>query len=889
MMKKLFFVFLIFTGFCVRAQNWNWARESPTGGLLNKKGKVAVDPVTGCVFNLIVTYGSFYLPGYGTVAAVTGDYNSYIVKYDANGTFISVKSYAAGGSFDNIEFDQISISPSGRIFVSGSTQSCISDPVLGALSDGYFVGEIDLAGNFIHAESSSGEPFIVATGTGVCFAIKYHNTSSGITFYGHSFPAEFAYSVIYGKFDYSYNMIWAGVDGGSNPSDIDMVTGIDASENRMVICGVNHNTMVFGSFSLSVGGDEKYFAIIDAANGNVLYAEGDNEYSGFVRDCAVSDVNGDVQLLIEGLFAETWFGQSLVAGGRYVMTIDSSINLKNLIQLGLTATTTYFNAPRAICVDNNNDFFVFGEFTDTLVIDGHLLLSSGTGYFIAKFDEIGNPIWSNTLPATVLESWQWNGKLYSQGYFGDPTTVFGTDTLHGANHFISVFEDDLNEVSGRIYKDVNNDSAFNSGDHVLPLMTFNLPMYTPFGYSTTSGLYNAILDSGTFCYKPLPHVLHYHLNPDSLCVYFSSCDSSAFNYDFNYLPDSGVTDIEVSLIPVTPIKPGFPASHKIRMFNAGTVSINFQVKLLPDTLFTITTMPIGAIFSGDTLIMNYSVIGSDSTIFESVSYSVSYSAPLGYAAMSKAWITSTSPEFFMDNNYYELKQIVVGSYDPNDKTSNPPEAIEFSEVPSTTIDYVIRFQNTGTDTAVNVLIIDTLSSFLDLSTFEAISSSSPVMVTAFSGNRINFQFNNIYLPDSSTDELNSHGYINYRIKPVSSLVNGDKILNTAYIYFDFNIPIVTNVSTIEIVEGLIVNNPSVTLNNFSVYPNPFASTINILNSNNRRIQEIRCYDGTGRCLMQNEINGSQQQVSIFVNGFAPGLYFVDVVSENNHHIFKIVK
>ena len=48
------------------------------------------------------------------------------------------------------------------------------------------------------------------------------------------------------------------------------------------------------------------------------------------------------------------------------------------------------------------------------------------------------------------------------------------------------------------------------------------------------------------------------------------------------------------------------------------------------------------------------------------------------------------------------------------------------------------------------------------------------------------------MPDSSSNELASHGFIEYDIHVHSDLAPGDSIRNQAAIYFDFNPPIVTN-------------------------------------------------------------------------------------------------
>ncbi len=72
--------------------------------------------------------------------------------------------------------------------------------------------------------------------------------------------------------------------------------------------------------------------------------------------------------------------------------------------------------------------------------------------------------------------------------------------------------------------------------------------------------------------------------------------------------------------------------------------------------------------------------------------------------------------------------------------------------PMTPIDYQIRFQNTGTDTAFTVVIRDTLSSWLDVESFK-VGISDHTFRTDFEGSNIlKFTFDHILLPDSNVNE-----------------------------------------------------------------------------------------------------------------------------------------
>jgi hypothetical protein len=106
--------------------------------------------------------------------------------------------------------------------------------------------------------------------------------------------------------------------------------------------------------------------------------------------------------------------------------------------------------------------------------------------------------------------------------------------------------------------------------------------------------------------------------------------------------------------------------------------------------------------------------------------------------------------------------------------------------------YTVRFQNTGTDTAFNIVVRDTLDSKVDWNTLEMVSASHNYQLNIKEGNKLTWTFDNIQLPDSNINEAASNGYIIYRIKPKTSLLPGDTIINTASIYFDFNLPVQTN-------------------------------------------------------------------------------------------------
>lgn len=141
----------------------------------------------------------------------------------------------------------------------------------------------------------------------------------------------------------------------------------------------------------------------------------------------------------------------------------------------------------------------------------------------------------------------------------------------------------------------------------------------------------------------------------------------------------------------------------------------------------------------------------------------------------------------------EITQEVTCAYDPNDITAIPEGYTDEHYILSDqNMEFVVRFQNTGNAPAGTVLVIDSLDSKFDPSTFELVANSHSVNTTINLNGTIEFLFEEINLPDSTENEPESHGLVSYRIDLKEEVIPNDVLFNTAYIYFDNNPPIVTN-------------------------------------------------------------------------------------------------
>lgn len=237
---------------------------------------------------------------------------------------------------------------------------------------------------------------------------------------------------------------------------------------------------------------------------------------------------------------------------------------------------------------------------------------------------------------------------------------------------------------------------------------------------------------------------------------------------------------------------------------------------------------------------------------------------------------------------------LTASYDPNDKRVVPVGyGSEHIVHPNDSLlEYTIRFQNTGSDTAFTVEIVDTLpTAYLNPVTFLSGASSHPYTVRMHGNGIVTWRFENILLPDSATNEAGSQGFVKFKIRTRPDLPNGTVINNRANIYFDFNAAIVTETCFITISDiQIIASTSDIQMEDgLEVYPNPTSSMLNITCTDNR-IQPygVTIYDLTGReVLMVNYASGTSGY-AIDVSGLSAGNYVVVVSSEQGVFREKVV-
>ena len=170
----------------------------------------------------------------------------------------------------------------------------------------------------------------------------------------------------------------------------------------------------------------------------------------------------------------------------------------------------------------------------------------------------------------------------------------------------------------------------------------------------------------------------------------------------------------------------------------------------------------------------------------------------------------------------------VGSWDPNDKQGFPNGYGTAHYIrPGTELEYTIRFQNTGTDTAFTVRIADTLSAWLDVGTIRPGPGSHPYRFNLTGPGYAEFLFENIMLPDSNVNQAGSNGFVKFSIYPRADAPLETIIENTAAIYFDLNEPVITNTTRHQLGENFMTVGawqPRRPEYEVLISPNPFSET-----------------------------------------------------------------
>lgn len=447
-------------------------------------------------------------------------------------------------------------------------------------------------------------------------------------------------------------------------------------------------------------------------------------------------------------------------------------------------------------------------------------------------------------------------------------------------------------ITGYLYSDINLNCVYDAGDSALSgyYVKASNGSLNYWGYTNASGYYSIYAPSANYTVTPLNTTYLEVGCPASYSITLTTgmiFSGNNFAYSIPVIYDVCVTAYCNGIVP------GFNGNYYVQLKNWGTVTaVGVAYIVLPSALSYVSSSPAASSISGDTIFWNYT-IAPYVTQWYWVTFYTPPSTLLGTTMVAYVNATVTNgTDINPACNSYTYSRVVTGSFDPNDKTASPAGIGSSGNIPltETEFSYLIRFQNTGTGPAVNINVYDTISSMLDLMSFQMLNSSDDYVVEFLPGNVVRWRFDNIMLPDSTSDEPGSHGHIQFKISKLTAPSYGEVIENKAAIYFDFNEPVITNiaVNTYSMMTAIEVQaNES---GSVKIYPNPFTdnTTFIIQSDNVNEIYSFELTDVLGK-KVKSKAGISEKQFEISRDGLENGIYFYKIyTSESVIGIGKVV-
>jgi uncharacterized repeat protein (TIGR01451 family) len=363
-------------------------------------------------------------------------------------------------------------------------------------------------------------------------------------------------------------------------------------------------------------------------------------------------------------------------------------------------------------------------------------------------------------------------------------------------------------------------------------------------------------------------------------------------------------DLNISLWDYTNASPGFRYVTRVRYCNngntiqTGTIEYNYESFLGFNAITGFgSTLTLHDI-ANDRFLWSYSNLVPGECRYLNVTFDVPVGTALGTNVLGTASIDPSTNDATPTDNIDTEQTVVVGSYDPNDKqvglyrTGNAWDGGAIYTTDNT-LEYTIRFQNTGTAPAQFVIVRDTLDANLIPETVRELDSKHNMDVTVEDGNILVFTFNNINLPDSSVSQEQSIGFIHFTIDRVAGLPVGTQISNQAAIYFDYNAPIYTNTPVSVIDEYTSVVDLNQDAFDIKVQPNPFQHDLLVrYELKNSSAVQIKLYNQLGQCVYQEatrQQTSGAQQVFLQTANLPAGLYVLQIETEEGNISKKLIK
>ena len=841
---------------------------------------------TDALYSLEKTIDGGYILGGHSVSDSSGDKTEnsrgtadyWVIKIDSSGNIVRQKTF---GGADSDVLRKVRQTSDGGYILGGESDSNIggekTENSMGS-TDNWIIKTDSLFN--IQWQTTLG-------GTSVDYLQNIEQTSDGnyiVSGYSSSPPSIDKSENSMGmdfwiiRLDESGNVIWENTIGGSGE---EYHADIHPTRDGGYILGGRSDSNISGDKTENTNGNWDYWILKLDSSGNI-------QWQNSIGGSYVEDLYCVFQTF-EGGYILGGVSRSGISGDKtegthgnldyWVVKTDSIGNVEWQNTIGGNDEESLNSL-----VQTTDSGYVMGGFSSSPISGDKTEYSDYRDYFVVKLDKNGIDEWQNTIwgfsDDRLAQLQQTNdgyilGGTSASNISGDKTE----DCVGWFDYWVVKLTDTYNSITGKLFIDLNNNGVYDTGDHIISNRRLSETQTGRTTYCDQFGNYLLqVLNAGNFSVVP-PSVNYYSPVPAVHNVSFASVHLTDTANDFAYQPAGVFNDLCLTITPLQSFRPGFDASYMISYENIGTTTISPSVIFYPDSGLTyVSSSPISSSVTSDSVIWNLGALSPFQSGNITVTVNVDQTIALGSVMTSTAVIEPLQGDADPSCNTSNCDVIVRGSFDPNkvivDKhivsvwdLANPPY-----------LEYTICFQNTGTDTAFAVTILDSIDvAKLDMSTLEFIASSDPLnMQYKDWENNLEFKFQNIILPDSGINEPESHGFVKFRIKPKSNLVVGDTILNLASIYFDFNRPIHTNIESTSIILPVMVEmvDPANTL---MIYPNPAGSELNILFHSSGNKVQLRIINLMGETVYSNTVTNNTDNgvTKIDLKSLPEGVYILE--------------
>jgi len=506
-----------------------------------------------------------------------------------------------------------------------------------------------------------------------------------------------------------------------------------------------------------------------------------------------------------------------------------------------------------------------------------------TGLMI-KLDASGNIQWEEhtnppTLNPALAETVSTVFQTSDQGYILGEYTLAG-----GQGDFVltKLSPVPVNVITGCVFEDLNHNCIKDSNEIGLVGKVIQALPGNYYATTDSNGIYTLFVDSGAYTVSQIASQYYTQSCPvaGTYGVTISYLTPNSYHNDFGDTLNKHCADLKIGL-GSSYFRACFKNVFAVSYANTGdvtannvTVTVSFNNLIIPIS----STVPWTIV--GNNYVFNLDSMKPWQSGTFYITDSVSCASVTGLQNVCvQATIHSSTMECDTTNNTALDCHYIVGSCDPNAKevasqnfTSNG-YVTQDNIVSTDTLTYMIRFQNTGTFAASTVIIRDTLTDYLDASSVESETASSPYTFRIYGHGIAERTFSNINLPDSTVNEVGSHGFVKFRARQKANNIPGTMINNTADIFFDYNSGVITNTATVVIpLITSVVSLGVIQENKVWAYPNPSAGTFTVQSSN--ELGPVMIYNSLGELVSGTTSSAFMQTFDLSKQ--AAGIYILKV-------------